>query len=101
MVSFYLFGWNLFLWLFRVCDRLCGCIPCLRYPRKGNTPRVYYYIYIYVLYNSRFSVIYFNLNCHKRDQLALTLFTVNLLYTYGCIEVIIALFWIHCIYILC
>ena len=27
-------------------DRLCGCVPCLRYPRKGNTPRVYYIIII-------------------------------------------------------
>ena len=37
MVLFYLFGRSLFLWLFMVYDRLCGCVPCLRYPPKGET----------------------------------------------------------------
>ena len=55
MVLFYLFGRSLFLWLFMVCDRLCGCVPCLRYPRKGNTPRVYYCYYIIII----FSLLYF------------------------------------------
>ena len=32
---------GVFLWFFMVCDRLCGCVPCLRYPQKGNTPRVH------------------------------------------------------------
>ena len=27
----------------RLCDRLCACVSCLRYPRKGISPRVYYY----------------------------------------------------------
>ena len=44
-VLFYLFGRSLFLWWFMVCDRLCGGVPCLRYPRKGKLPRVYYYYY--------------------------------------------------------
>ena len=42
-VLVYLFGWSLFLWLLLVCERLCVCVPCLRYPRKGKTPRVYCY----------------------------------------------------------
>ena len=49
MVSFYLFGRSFFLWLFMVSDRLCGCVPCLRYPRKGKSPRAYYYIIIIIL----------------------------------------------------
>ena len=49
MVLFYLFERSVFLWLLVVCDRLCGCVPCLRYPRKGNTPRVYYYYYYYYI----------------------------------------------------
>ena len=50
MVLFYLFERSVFLWLLVVCDRLCGCVPCLRYPRKGNTPRVYYIIIIILYY---------------------------------------------------
>ena len=38
-------------------DRLCGCVPCLRYPRKGNTPRVYYYIIIILLFDLHVIII--------------------------------------------
>ena len=30
-------------------DRLCGCFPCLKYPQKGNTPRVNYIIIYYLV----------------------------------------------------
>ena len=33
------------LWLRLVCESLCVCVPCLRYPQKGKIPRVYYYYY--------------------------------------------------------
>ena len=45
-VCFILSFWMEFvfvLWLLMVCDWLCGCVPCLWYPRKENMPRAYYY----------------------------------------------------------
>ena len=39
----YLFGRSLLLWFVLVCERLCVCVPCLIYPRKGSNAWVYYY----------------------------------------------------------
>ena len=45
-VLVYLFGRSLFLQLLLVSDGLCGRVPCLRYPREGKSPQVYYYIIV-------------------------------------------------------
>ena len=50
MVLFYLFGRSLFLWLFMVYDRLCGCVPCLRYPPKGETTSGILLLLLYIFY---------------------------------------------------
>ena len=48
-VLVYFFGRSSFMWLLLVCERLCVCVPCLRYPRKGKIPRVYHYYYYNVV----------------------------------------------------
>ena len=52
MVLFYLFGRSLFLWLFMVFDRLCGCVPCLRYPGPERGNHLGYIIIIIIIFDT-------------------------------------------------